>query len=88
MVAVLVGLVARDVWRPEIDVVRRTYRGDRYGDDGHGGDPDGGDFTLPPNRAGHDLIRVTLGTVWRRRARGPREVPGLGDLARGLGQGG
>jgi uncharacterized membrane protein len=33
--AVLVGFVVRDVLRPELDVVRRTY----------GDDPDGGDFT-------------------------------------------
>jgi uncharacterized membrane protein len=38
-VAVLVGLVVRDILRPELDVVRRTY----------GDDPDGGDFDGAPD---------------------------------------
>jgi hypothetical protein len=38
-VAVLVGLVVRDVLRPQLDVVRRTY----------GDDPDGGDFDGAPD---------------------------------------
>jgi uncharacterized membrane protein len=47
-VAVLVYFVARDIWRPELDVVRDTY----------GGDPDGGDFNGPlgPNR--YDVLMV------------------------------
>jgi uncharacterized membrane protein len=39
MVAVLVGLVVRDILRPQRDVVRRTY----------GDDPDGGDFDGAPD---------------------------------------
>jgi uncharacterized membrane protein len=39
-VASLVGLVFRDIVRPELDVVRRTY----------GDDPDGGDFNGVPGR--------------------------------------
>jgi uncharacterized membrane protein len=41
-VATLVGLVFRDILRPELDVVRRTYDGD---------DPDGGDFNGVPGKA-------------------------------------
>ena len=37
--AVLVGFVVRDILRPELDVVRRTY----------GDDPDGGDFDGAPD---------------------------------------
>ncbi|MFI5936134.1 glycosyltransferase family 87 protein [Actinoplanes sp. NPDC051494] len=38
-VAILAGLVVREIWRPELDVVRHTY------DD----DPDGGPFTGTPD---------------------------------------
>jgi uncharacterized membrane protein len=38
-VAALVGFVARDILRPELDVVRQTY----------GDDPDGGDFRSTPD---------------------------------------
>ena len=40
-VALLVGLVVRDILRPELDVVRRTY----------GDDPDGGEFDGAPDVA-------------------------------------
>lgn len=39
MVAVLCGLVIRDIWRPELDVVRQTYSDD----------PDGGTFDGAPD---------------------------------------
>ena len=41
-VAVLCGLVIREIWRPELDVVRQTY----------GDDPDGGVFDGARTRAG------------------------------------
>ena len=39
--AVLCGLVIREIWRPELDVVRQTY----------GDDPDGGVLDGAPGRA-------------------------------------
>jgi uncharacterized membrane protein len=57
-VAVLVGLVVRDIMQPGLDVVRRTYDGD----------PDGGDFNgLPgPNRFEVLIRRVNEWTGSRR----------------------
>jgi uncharacterized membrane protein len=43
--AVLVGFVVRDVLRPDLDVVRRTYEDD----------PDGGDFDRAPDEG---LVRL------------------------------
>ena len=65
----LVGLVVRDILRPELDVVRRTY----------GDDPDGGDFDGAPDAgltaAWPTWLRVTVRprlTARRARPRGLR----------------
>jgi uncharacterized membrane protein len=57
--AVLVGFVVRDILRPRLDVVRRTY----------GDDPDGGDFEGAPDdgleklRSGYASVRRKLHTL-------------------------
>jgi hypothetical protein len=51
--AVLVGFVLRDIMRPELDVVRRTY----------GDDPDGGDFVGAPD----DGLRLQHWPQWTQR---------------------
>jgi uncharacterized membrane protein len=58
-VAVLVYFVIRDIRRPELDVVRRTY----------GGDPDGGDFTGAPGRHRYEVLVVRFGEWVRDRRR-------------------
>ncbi len=49
-VAVLVGLVVREIWRPELDVVRRTYADD----------PDGGEIDGTPDVAWVTWLRRRL----------------------------
>jgi uncharacterized membrane protein len=61
-VAVLCGLVVREIWRPELDVVRQTY-GDV--------DPDGG-VVNEPDAAWIDRFR---GSFSRRPKRDPVEPP-------------
>jgi hypothetical protein len=57
--AALVGFVVRDILRPRLDVVRRTY----------GDDPDGGDFEGAPDdgleklRSGYASVRRNLLTL-------------------------
>jgi hypothetical protein len=48
--AVLVYFVVRDILRPELDVLRRTY----------GGDPDGGDFNDEPGPRRYELLMSRL----------------------------
>lgn len=57
-VAVLGGLVIREIWRPELDVVRHTYADD----------PDGGPFNGAPDDAWVTRLRQSLR---RDRRRGP-----------------
>jgi uncharacterized membrane protein len=61
-VAMMVGLVVRDMLRPELDVVRQTY------DD----DPDGGDFDGAPDN-GLDWLSDQLAR-WRRSRTQPRHA--------------
>jgi uncharacterized membrane protein len=61
-VAMMVGLVVRDMLRPELDVVRHTY------DD----DPDGGDFDGAPDN-GLDWLLDQLDR-WRERRSQPRHA--------------
>jgi uncharacterized membrane protein len=49
-VAVLCGLVIREIWRPELDVVRQTYRDD----------PDGGIFDGAPDAPWVQRLRRSL----------------------------
>ena len=49
-VAVLCGLVIREIWRPELDPVRRTYEDD----------PDGGDFDGQPDARWVTSLRRTF----------------------------
>jgi uncharacterized membrane protein len=61
--AVLVYFVVRDIRRPELDVVRRTY----------GGDPDGGDFTEEPGRLRYERLISRLDEWVRARRSSRRE---------------
>jgi hypothetical protein len=64
-VAVLVYFVVRDIRRPELDVVLRTY----------GDDPDGGDFNGPSGPIRYELL-IARFNAWvqeRRGSRGERE---------------
>jgi uncharacterized membrane protein len=62
-VAVLVYFVVRDIRRPELDVVRRTY----------GDDPDGGDFNDQPGPRRYDLLMPGLQDWLRDRFSSGRE---------------
>jgi uncharacterized membrane protein len=70
-VAVLVYFVARDIWRPELDVVRATY----------GRDPDGGDFNDLPGPNRYEVLMARF-DAWVRQRRTARSQPEDDRVAR------
>jgi uncharacterized membrane protein len=64
-VAVLCGLVIREIWRPELDVVRQSYADD----------PDGGILDAAPDAPWIDGFRKWFGVGPRRREADNESVP-------------
>jgi uncharacterized membrane protein len=62
-VAILCGLVVREIWRPELDPVRQTYSDD----------PDGGAFTGAPDAGWVTGLRRSLGLEKKPEAPSPAE---------------